>query len=89
MHGRAIHPTEKPSDLLEILIRTSCPPYGIVGDLFAGSGAAGEAAMRAGRRYAGCEIDAEMAARANARLSAMLPFGPMSPANRAEKERQS
>jgi len=75
MHGRAIHPTEKPADLLEILIRTSCPPDGIVGDLFAGSGAAGEAAMRAGRRYAGCEIDIEMAEKANARLSSILPIG--------------
>lgn len=75
MHGRAIHPTEKPAELIEILIRTSCPPDGIVGDLFAGSGAAGEAAMRAGRRYAGCEIDADMARKANDRLSAILPTG--------------
>lgn len=74
MHGRAIHPTEKPSDLLEILVRTSCPRDGIVGDLFAGSGAAGEAAMRAGRRYAGCEIDVDMAALANDRLAAILPL---------------
>lgn len=81
-HGRAIHPTEKPSDLLEILVRTSCPPQGIIGDLFAGSGAAGEAAMRAGRRYAGCEIDVEMAQKANDRLSAILPMGPaFSPAD--------
>ena len=74
MHGRAIHPTEKPSDLIEILIRTSCPPGGIVGDMFAGSGAAGEAAMRAGRRYAGCEIDAVMADKANERLAGILPL---------------
>ncbi len=73
-HGRAIHPTEKPSDLVEILIRTSCPRDGIVGDLFAGSGSAGEAAMRAGRRYAGCEIDADMAQKANDRLAAILPL---------------
>lgn len=39
-HGRATHPTEKPSALLEILIRTSCPEGGLVGDWFAGSGAA-------------------------------------------------
>lgn len=65
---------EKPSDLVEILIRTSCPPDGIVGDLFAGSGSAGEAAMRAGRRYAGCEIDIEMAALANDRLASILPL---------------
>jgi DNA modification methylase len=72
MHGRAIHPTEKPASLLEILIRTSCPPDGIVGDMFAGSGSAGEAAMRSGRRYAGCEIDVNMADRANDRLSQIL-----------------
>jgi DNA modification methylase len=30
--------------------------------------------MRAGRRYAGCEIDPEMAAKANDRLSALLPM---------------
>jgi site-specific DNA-methyltransferase (adenine-specific) len=73
-HGRAIHPTEKPDALIEILIRTSCPPKGIVGDLFAGSGAAGEAAMRAGRRYIGCEIDATMADAARNRLASILPL---------------
>lgn len=74
MHGRAIHPTEKPSDLLEILIRTSCPLGGSIADLFAGSGAAGEAAMRAGREYVGCEIDPSMASKAQDRIAAMLPL---------------
>ncbi len=73
-HGRAIHPTEKPSTLLEILIRTSCPEGGIVGDWFAGSGAAGEACRLSGRRYLGCEIDAAMAERARARIAHVLPF---------------
>jgi site-specific DNA-methyltransferase (adenine-specific) len=74
-HGRAIHPTEKPVGLLEILIRTSCPPGGLLGDWFAGSGAAGEACRATGRRYLGCEIDAEMAIRANDRIAATLPLG--------------
>lgn len=74
LHGKAIHPTEKPVALLEVLIRSSCPPEGIVGDLFAGSGSAGEAAIRAGRRYAGCEIDTDMTQKANDRLSAILPM---------------
>jgi site-specific DNA-methyltransferase (adenine-specific) len=74
MHGRAIHPTEKPVELLKVLIRTSCPPDGIVGDMFAGSGAAALAAMSSGRRYAGCEIDAAMAAKANERLASVLPL---------------
>jgi site-specific DNA-methyltransferase (adenine-specific) len=75
MQGRAIHPTEKPVPLLEILIRTSCPPDGLVGDFFAGSGAGGEAAIACGRRYVGCEIDPEMAQKARARLAGILPFG--------------
>lgn len=73
-HGHALHPTEKPACLIEILVRTSCPPDGLVGDWFAGSGAAGEACRLAGRRYLGCEIDATMAETARARLAALLPF---------------
>lgn len=73
-HGHAIHPTEKPSALLEILIRTSCPEGGLVGDWFAGSGAAGEACRLSGRRYLGCEIDVDMAEQARARVAAVLPF---------------
>jgi hypothetical protein len=73
-HGRAIHPTEKPAPLLEILIRTSCPEGGLVADWFAGSGAAGEACRLTSRRYLGCEIDAAMAEKARARIGAVLPF---------------
>lgn len=73
-HGCAIHPTEKPVALLEILIRTSCPKGGLVGDWFAGSGAVGEACRMTGRRYLGCEIDTDMAAKARARIAAILPF---------------
>lgn len=73
-HGRAIHPTEKPDALLEILIRASCPLGGLVGDMFAGSGAPGEAALRAGRRYIGTEIDSEMADKARDRLASLLPL---------------
>jgi site-specific DNA-methyltransferase (adenine-specific) len=73
-HGRAIHPTEKPSGLIEILIRTSCPPGGLAGDWFAGSGAVGEACRLSGRRYLGCEIDPDMAERARSRIAGVLPF---------------
>lgn len=74
-HGHAIHPTQKPVDLLEILIRTSCPPGGLVGDFFAGSGAAGEAARSCGRSYVGCEIDPAYATAALDRLASTLPLG--------------
>ncbi|MCF3947366.1 DNA-methyltransferase [Acidiphilium iwatense] len=73
-HGRAIHPTEKPAAILEILIRTSCPEGGLVADWFAGSGATGEACRLTGRRYLGCEIDAAMAEKARARIGTVLPF---------------
>lgn len=66
------HKTAKPVDLLELLIRTSCPPDGVVGDFFAGSGSAGDAAVMAGRRYVGCELDADMAGTARNRLGSML-----------------
>lgn len=68
-HGHAIHPTEKPVGLLELLIRTSCPPGGTVADFFAGSGAGGEAAAHAGRSYIGTEVDAAMAGKAQSRLA--------------------
>ena len=67
MHGSAIHPTEKPIALLEILVRTSCPPNGLVGDFFAGSGSCAEACALNDRGYVGCEIDPEMAAIAKSR----------------------
>lgn len=72
MHGRAIHPTEKPAPLLEILVKTSCPVGGLVGDFFAGSGAAAEACALTGKNYVGAEIDPNMAERARARLSQNL-----------------
>lgn len=71
-HGMAIHPTEKPVGLLDIIIRTSCPDGGLVGDFFAGSGAVAEAAARAGRRYIGTESDPEMAMKANQRIAGLL-----------------
>jgi site-specific DNA-methyltransferase (adenine-specific) len=71
-HGAAIHPTEKPVGLLQILIRTSCPPGGLVGDFFAGSGSAGEACAHSGRNYVGCEIDGDMVAQADDRLRSNL-----------------
>lgn len=73
-HGRAIHPTEKPIELLLPLLRTSCPPGGLIGDMFAGSGAMGEAAYISGRRYVGCEIDPTYHSAASERLAALTPL---------------
>lgn len=66
-----LHRTEKPVELLAVLIRTSCPPGGLVGDFFAGSGAAGEAAGLTGRNYVGCEIDLRMAIKGRERHASL------------------
>lgn len=63
------HKTAKPIEILELLIRMGCPPGGLVGDFFAGSGAAGVAALRCGRRYLGCELDPAMSGVAAAALA--------------------
>lgn len=57
MHGRAIHPTEKPVGLLAPLIEYACPPGGTVLDPFAGSGSTAEAARASGRRAVLVEAD--------------------------------
>lgn len=49
MHNRAVHPTQKPIEVLEPLIKYSCPVGGIVLDPFAGSGSTAVAARMIGR----------------------------------------
>jgi site-specific DNA-methyltransferase (adenine-specific) len=49
------HPTEKPTALIEAILRAV--PGDVVLDPFMGSGATGCAALRCGRRFIGCEIN--------------------------------
>ncbi len=57
MKGSALHPTEKPVDLLRPLIEYACPPGGLVLDPFAGSGSTAAAALSLGRRAVLIEAD--------------------------------
>lgn len=54
---KRVHPAQKPVALLEQLIRRNTRPGDIVLDPFMGSGSTGVAAMKAGRRFIGYEID--------------------------------
>lgn len=69
MHGRAIHPTEKPLGILTPLIEYACPPGGLVVDPFAGSGSTLDAARCSGRRAIGIELYEPYAEAAARRLS--------------------
>lgn len=53
------HPTEKPVDLEEYLVRTYTEPGQVVLDPFMGSGSTGVAAVRAGRQFIGMELSPE------------------------------
>ncbi|HET9051873.1 MAG TPA: site-specific DNA-methyltransferase [Candidatus Dormibacteraeota bacterium] len=48
---RTGYPTQKPLGVLRRVVAASCPPGGVVLDVFAGSGSAGAAALELGRRF--------------------------------------
>jgi site-specific DNA-methyltransferase (adenine-specific) len=79
MHGKAIHPTEKPTGILDPLIRYACPPGGTVLDPFAGSGSTAVAARLSGRRSVLIEADERYCeAIANRLAQDVLPIGGVS-----------
>lgn len=53
----AHHPTQKPVELLEYLIRTYTDAGGVVLDFCMGSGSTGVACLRTGRKFVGIELD--------------------------------
>lgn len=57
MDGGNIHPTQKPVDLIEYLVRTYSNPGDTVLDPFAGSGTTAVACINAGRSFLGYELD--------------------------------
>ena len=57
VRGKAIHPTQKPVDLLEYLVKTYTNGGDIVLDNCMGSGSTGVACVNTGRRFIGMELD--------------------------------
>ena len=52
-----LHPTQKPVELMEFLVKSYCPKNGIVLDFTMGSGSTGVACMNTNRRFVGIELD--------------------------------
>lgn len=68
--AKLVHPTEKNVDMLEVFVRNSSDADGVVLDPFMGSGTTGVAALQAGRRFIGIEMDAGYFDIAEARIMA-------------------
>ena len=56
-NGRAVHPTQKPEKLLELIIIASSDENDIVLDPFFGTGTTGVVASRLKRKWIGIEIN--------------------------------
>lgn len=66
---RVGYPTQKPLELLRLLINACCPRDGVVLDPFCGSGTTAVAAARCGRRYIGIDQNPDAVAVAHARCA--------------------
>ena len=57
MVGRKIHPSQKPIELMEYLVKNSCNEDDKVLDMFMGSGSTGLACINLNRKFIGIELD--------------------------------
>ena len=73
--GRKVHPTEKPVELMKILIENSSQPGDTVLDPFMGSGSTGVACIENDRKFIGIEIDKKYFDIANGRCKASSLLG--------------
>ena len=67
-----LHPTQKPVELMEYLIRTYCPENGTVLDNCMGSGSTGVGCVNTGRNFIGIELDKDYFKIAEDRISQCL-----------------
>jgi site-specific DNA-methyltransferase (adenine-specific) len=73
---RAGYPTQKPLELLEMLVCACCPPNGTVLDPFCGSGTTLVAASRHERRYLGIDINPEAVMISQSRVAPTIEPAP-------------
>lgn len=72
---RGLHPTQKPTDLIEYLVRTYTGRGDVVLDNCMGSGSTGVACIRSGRRFVGIELDGDYYVSAERRIAAEAAQG--------------
>ena len=72
--GHKLHPTQKPESLLYRVLLATTEPGDLVLDPFFGTGTTGAVATRLGRRWIGCEREANYRAAARARIAKELPL---------------
>lgn len=72
---RGLHPTQKPVELLEWIVRTYSNPGDVVIDPTMGSGTTGAACATTGRRFIGCETDPAYFHAAQGRIAAAYRDG--------------
>ena len=68
--GNKLHPTEKPTDLMQLYVGNSSKKGQTILDPFMGSGTTGVACKNLGRSFIGIEMDADYFATASARIDA-------------------
>lgn len=78
------HPTQKPVDLLQALVRVTAPRGGLVVDPFCGSGSTGVACKREGRDFIGIERDPKYCEVARSRLRGESEQGDLLPPTEPE-----
>ena len=70
---REDHPTQKPLEIIERMVKASCPPGGVVLDPFMGSGTTAVAALRNSRHFVGFELNPDYCAQIEQRLVRETP----------------
>lgn len=67
-----VHPTQKPVELMEWLVKAYCPENGVVLDFTMGSGTTGIACLKTNRKFIGIEKDDKYFDIANRRLNEII-----------------
>ena len=67
-----IHPTQKPVELIEFLVKSYCPEGGLVLDNCMGSGTTAVACINTNRKFIGFEIEEKYFKIANVRIIELL-----------------